>query len=208
MEAEMSTMTSIEAPVTTDAAEFAADLPESSTAARPLRLVTDSAPDRARKRVPAMPGQSQPRSSSIAGRVDPRASSIARPAREPLTASVLTPSAVIAPRPRVAADSPVRLTQRGRALVVGLLVAVAAAAALLISLAAAGGAQAANHGQPGGGGYQGMHEVVVRPGQTLWSIASTAEPGADPRLVVQQIMSANAMTSTDISAGQLLWVPR
>jgi Tfp pilus assembly protein FimV len=53
-----------------------------------------------------------------------------------------------------------------------------------------------------------MHQIVVRPGQTLWSIASAAEPAADPRDVVQQIMTANAMTGTTITAGQLLWVPR
>jgi len=86
--------------------------------------------------------------------------------------------------------------------VVGLTVAV-----LLITLAASGGAQATNHGQAGAG-YRGMREIVVQPGQTLWSIASAAEPSADPRAVVQEIMTANAMTSTAISAGQLLWVPR
>jgi hypothetical protein len=81
-----------------------------------------------------------------------------------------------------------------------------AAVALAVGLAAAGGADAANHGQPRAG-YQGMHEIVVRPGQTLWSIASAVEPGADPRVVVPEIMTANAMASTTISAGQLLWVP-
>jgi hypothetical protein len=88
-----------------------------------------------------------------------------------------------------------------------LIVAVTAAIALVVGLAAAGGVQAANHGRPAAG-YQGMHEIVVRPGQTLWSIASAAEPGADPRDVVQEIMTANAMSDTTISAGQLLWVPR
>ena len=191
----MSALTSIEVLVADEVAA-AAGLPESRSASTPLRLVTDSAPDGASNLAQTAPDQGQPRSSSIS-----------EPARVPLTVPVLTPSAVIAPRPRGAAYSPVRLTRRGRALVIGLIVAVAAAVALLIALAAAGGAQAASHGQPGGG-YQGMHEVVVRPGQTLWSIASRAEPGADPRVVVQQIMSANAMTSTAISAGQLLWVPR
>jgi len=88
-----------------------------------------------------------------------------------------------------------------------LFVVVAAAIALVVGLAAAGGAQATNSGQPRAG-FQGMREIVVRPGQTLWSIASAAEPGADPRDVVQQIMTANAMTGTTINAGQLLWVPR
>jgi Tfp pilus assembly protein FimV len=88
-----------------------------------------------------------------------------------------------------------------------LLVTGLTVGALLISLLASGGAQATNHGQAGAG-YQGMRQVVVRPGQTLWSIASAAEPSADTRVVVQEIMTANALTGGDISAGQLLWVPR
>jgi LysM repeat protein len=79
--------------------------------------------------------------------------------------------------------------------------------ALLVTMLASSGAQATNHGSPDAG-YRGMHEIVVRPGQTLWSIASSAEPAADPRVVIQEIMTANALTSTDIAAGQLLWVPR
>jgi LysM repeat protein len=53
-----------------------------------------------------------------------------------------------------------------------------------------------------------MRQIVVRPGQTLWSIAAAAEPSADTRVVVQEIMTANTLTSGDISAGQLLWIPR
>lgn len=106
------------------------------------------------------------------------------------------------------APSPIRLTRRGR-VVAGVLavVALTAVALVIIALAASGGAQATNNGQARAG-YQGMREIVVQPGQTLWSIASAAEPSVDPRVVVQEIMSANAMTSTTISAGQLLWVPR
>jgi hypothetical protein len=143
---------------------------------------------------------------------EPRSSSIdAAPITRP-DGSVLTPSAVIPPhrvraRPHVSSPPPVRLTRRGRLVVAVLAVVVIAAIALAVGLGAAGGAQAANHGQPRAG-YQGMHEIVVRPGQTLWSIASAAEPGADPRDTVQQIMTANAMTGTTIAAGQLLWVPR
>jgi LysM repeat protein len=50
--------------------------------------------------------------------------------------------------------------------------------------------------------------VVVRPGQTLWSIAARAEPTADPRAVIQQIMEVNAISSPDVQPGELLWVPR
>ena len=106
-----------------------------------------------------------------------------------------------------ASRTPIRLTRRGRVVVASLLVTGLTVCALLLSLLASGGAQATNHGQPRAG-YQGMRQIVVRPGQTLWSIASAAEPSADTRVVVQEIMTANALTSVNISAGQLLWVPR
>ena len=117
---------------------------------------------------------------------------------------VLTPA--VRARPGVP-RTPIRLTRRGRMVVAALVVTSLTIAALLASVLASGGAQATSHGQPRAG-YQGMHRIVVQPGQTLWSIASAAEPTADTRLVVQQIMTANALTGTTISTGQLLWVPR
>jgi hypothetical protein len=110
--------------------------------------------------------------------------------------------------PREAGSSaPLRLTRRGRLVVAAVLVVGLTAAALLISLAVSGGAQASNHGTSGSG-YQGMREIVVQPGQTLWSIASAAEPSADPRSVIQEIITVNGLTGSGISAGQLLYVPR
>jgi hypothetical protein len=108
---------------------------------------------------------------------------------------------------RAVSRTPIRLTRRGRAVVAGLVVTGLTIAALLASVLASGRAQATNHGQARAG-YQGMYEVVVQPGQTLWSIALAAEPAADTRLVVGEIMTANALSSSTISAGQLLWVPR
>ena len=113
------------------------------------------------------------------------------------------PLSKIAGRP---AAGPVRLTRRGR-LVAGGLVTVAALAGLLLSLAASGGALAASRG-PAGSGYQGMRQVVVQPGQTLWSLAAAAEPGADPRLVIPEIVSANSLGGSTIYPGEQLWVPR
>jgi hypothetical protein len=111
---------------------------------------------------------------------------------------------VAAPRPAVAPS--LRLTKRGR--VVVTVVAAAAATALLtaLSLTAASGALASSHGQARAG-YTGMHQVVVEPGQTLWTIASTAEPDADPRVVIPQITQANSLNGVTIEAGQVLWVP-
>ena len=53
-----------------------------------------------------------------------------------------------------------------------------------------------------------MTQIVVQPGETLWSIAAAAEPSASPWTVVQQITDMNALNGTQIQAGQLLWVPR
>ncbi len=124
--------------------------------------------------------------------------------RQPVLAR---PNVWPARQPRSATPAPVRLTRRGR-IVLGVFVAVVVTAILTVVSLAASGAQAANHGQPGGG-YQGMHQIVVRPGESLWSIAERAEPTADPRLVVAQIMTANSMTSSSaLQAGELLWVPK
>jgi hypothetical protein len=101
-----------------------------------------------------------------------------------------------------------RLTRRGRRVVAVLAMLVAVGAATLIWAAAAGGAQASGRDVPRGSGYGGMTQVVVEPGQTLWSIAAAAEPSASPWTVVQQIIDANALSGARVQAGQLLWVPK
>ena len=53
-----------------------------------------------------------------------------------------------------------------------------------------------------------MRQIVVEHGQTLWSIASAAEPAADPQSVIQQIAAANSLGSATIHTGQVLWVPK
>jgi hypothetical protein len=196
----MSVLSALESPVVAEPDGVAVGTPAPAPAGPRLRIVRQAAGQDWNGGV-VTPDGPQPRSSSI------RTAPLSGQAGE-----VLLPSAVIAPRPvregaRLSPPPPLRLTRRGRVVVAVLIVAVFAAIALVVALAAAGGAQATSHGQPRAG-YQGMHEIVVRPGQTLWSIASAVEPGADPRDVVQQIMTANAMTGTMISAGQLLWVPR
>ncbi len=193
----MSALRAIEAAVVDGPEPAAPDMPVQQSARGALRLVRQ--PETAEVSGAAGPG---------ADRVEPRSSSIQKAARAPLADPVLLPSAVISPRPHAAPwPAPLRLTRRGRMVVATLVVTVIAALGLVIALAAAGGAQAASPGGPGAG-HQGMHEIVVRSGQTLWSIASAAEPTANPLLVVQQIMAANGMTNADLAAGQLLWVPR
>jgi hypothetical protein len=89
----------------------------------------------------------------------------------------------------------------------GAVVALAVLTVLALSLLLGGGALASSHGRPGAG-YQGLRRVVVAPGQTLWSLAASADPSADPRSVIPEIMSANSMTSSTIFPGEQLCVPR
>jgi hypothetical protein len=102
----------------------------------------------------------------------------------------------------------VRLTRRGRCAIAGFAAGVLLAAAAALWLAAATGAQAANHGVAPGAVYKSMTPIVVQPGQTLWSIALRAEPTADPRIVISQIVQFNAMSSDVVVPGERLWVPR
>ena len=48
---------------------------------------------------------------------------------------------------------------------------------------------------------------VVRPGDTLWSIARRSSPSVDPRLVVGAIASANAVDPGALVPGQQLSIP-
>jgi LysM repeat protein len=103
-----------------------------------------------------------------------------------------------------AASVPLRLTRRGR-----VVIAIAAALLLgVLSLVIAASAQATNHPVPSGVAQRNLTQVTVRPGQSLWSVAENADPAADTRAVVQQIIELNGLTGNVVFAGQRLWVPR
>jgi hypothetical protein len=106
-------------------------------------------------------------------------------------------------------SAPLRLTRRGR-VVVGIATALLLAA---LSLVIAGSAQATNHPVPSRAAQQNLNQVTVRPGQSLWSVAESADPDADTRVVIQQIVELNGLTLNGLTgdvifAGQRLWVPR
>jgi LysM domain len=102
------------------------------------------------------------------------------------------------------APGSLRLTRRGR-IVVAVMVALLVAG---LSLAAASAAQATGRSASQRGTGSGLLQVVVRPGQSLWSVAQNADPNSDPRLVIQQIAQLNALTGDVLIPGQRLWVPR
>jgi len=49
--------------------------------------------------------------------------------------------------------------------------------------------------------------VIVAPGESLWSIATDAAGSGDLRAMVDEIMSANSLSTPDVAAGQVLRVP-
>ena len=96
----------------------------------------------------------------------------------------------------------VRLTPRGRLVVVVLLLALVVAAVALVRAPATGSSPvAASAAQPV------AHRVTVRPGQTLWQIARDAVPGADPRVTIARIKEMNGLSSSGIESGRVLLVP-
>ena len=55
---------------------------------------------------------------------------------------------------------------------------------------------------------QRVRVYVVRPGDTLWAIATrVAGPGADPRPVVDALIDANHLHDADVAPGAVLRLP-
>lgn len=95
--------------------------------------------------------------------------------------------------------SSLRLTQRGRLVVLLTLVALALVVFTFVGSPAA--STATSH-------HPTTATVVVQPGQTLWDIAAEAAPGADPRDVVTAILELNDLSDPGaVRPGQPLYVP-
>ena len=161
-------------------------MPAETASRRPLRTSP--------RRTSPRPRPAGVRACSVALRAEPpavapQAPVVLRPAVEPAV------PVIESPRPR--------LTGRGRS----VLAAGAVITATLLWFGVAS-AQSADHSVSPSAGRAPATQVVVQPGQTLWSIALQADPSADPRLVVQRIVAMNSLAGANITAGQHLLVPR
>ena len=96
-------------------------------------------------------------------------------------------------------DSGMRLTARGRLVVVAVLAMLLFAAFSLGRTAAEGSTQVAPGAQ--------VEQATVLPGETLWGLAQRLAPGQDPRPVVDQIRRLNDLSSAELQAGQQLLLP-
>jgi LysM repeat protein len=115
---------------------------------------------------------------------------------------MFTGKPVARPTPRIGGRSgggSVRLTRRGRVVVVML----ALAAVLLVGFVLASGSVATD--QPGTPAPTRV--VQVGPGDTLWGIAATVAGDGDVREMIAEIEDLNALDSGMVVAGQRLLVP-
>lgn len=101
--------------------------------------------------------------------------------------------------PAAGSSSHLRLTARGRAVLVALVAIPVVAIALFVGLNA-GGATATSQSTP-------LTTITVTPGETLWQVAEKIAPGADPRDVIADIMQVNQLDTASIAAGEQLRVP-
>ena len=102
--------------------------------------------------------------------------------------------------PKTAAPR-LRLTQRGRSLLVAVVAAPLVIAAMIFALN--GGEATASLGGPD----VPFQYVTVSSGETLWQLAGQLAPTADPREVIEQIVQLNQLASADVFAGQELAIP-
>ncbi|MEI2267874.1 MULTISPECIES: LysM peptidoglycan-binding domain-containing protein [unclassified Microbacterium] len=111
--------------------------------------------------------------------------------------TTITPARPVAVRTRL------RLTTRGRRVLM-TVATLPAVVALGVGILSGGGALASGDaGTPAGS----FSTVTVLPGDSLWTIAQDIAPDSDPRDVIDEIVRLNALPSTAVDAGESLAIP-
>ncbi|MDR6791325.1 hypothetical protein J2X12_001033 [Pseudarthrobacter oxydans] len=106
---------------------------------------------------------------------------------------------------RPAALPPLRLTRRGRIVLIGIPLVLLAA--LLLSLAGFFNSPAKASDSAADLETTSAVTVTVQPGQSLWGIAATVAPERDARDVVADIVQLNNLSAGAVFPGQQLFVP-
>jgi hypothetical protein len=115
--------------------------------------------------------------------------------------SISFSTATVIPAPARPATR-LRLTARGR----GVLLAVASVPlAFGIAFAAISGGSAIASGADAA--VASVETLTVMPGDTLWSIATSIAPSADPRDVIGEISRMNLLRGGELQIGQELAIP-
>ncbi len=99
-----------------------------------------------------------------------------------------------------------RLTRRGRIVLIGLPLVLLAA--LILSLAGLLNSPAKAADNASGLTVTPAVSVTVQPGESLWAIAGKVDPDRDPRDVIADIVQLNDLQAGRVMPGQQLFVPR
>ncbi|MGA1838313.1 LysM peptidoglycan-binding domain-containing protein [Herbiconiux sp. 11R-BC] len=94
------------------------------------------------------------------------------------------------------------ITARGRKVLAALI--ALPVVGVLASLALFGGGSAVATGT---GSASDFHYLTVQAGQSLWGIAESLAPAADPRDVIAEIVSLNQLTDSAVQPGQRIAIP-
>ena len=97
-------------------------------------------------------------------------------------------------------SSQVRLTRRGRGVVVLAMLLLLLVGGFTLGRASSQAAGPVTH--------RPLPTVTVAPGETLWEIAARVDPSGDRRALVDQIEALNHLHDGQVVAGQQLRLPR
>ncbi|MET4590252.1 LysM peptidoglycan-binding domain-containing protein [Arthrobacter sp. 754] len=100
---------------------------------------------------------------------------------------------------------PLRLTRRGRIVLIGIPLVILAA--VLLSLAGFLNAPAKAADSAADLSVTPTVSVTVQAGQSLWAIAGAVAPERDPRDVIADIVQLNNLPAGGVVPGQQLFVP-
>jgi len=92
-----------------------------------------------------------------------------------------------------------RLTRRGRVVVLAFFVAMASLASAVLFTTASRADNPPTGPAP---------TVVVQPHDTLWSIATRSSPGRDPYVAIAEIQQLNGLRGYVVQPGETLILPR
>jgi len=109
-----------------------------------------------------------------------------------------SPMVLSSPMTLSSPTSPVRLTRRGRLVLVLFVMLLLVIAGFTLGR---GSSQAAGHHRTV------QHTVTVEAGETLWTVAARIAPHADPRLVIADIQSLNHLATPSVVPGEQLVIP-
>lgn len=98
--------------------------------------------------------------------------------------------------------SRIRLTARGRVLIIGWALLMT-----MLGLGVVGALRAEAAGDGASPAPAGWHMIVVQPNDTLWGIARDVAPGADPRAIINDLRTVNDLSGSALHVGDRLWVP-